>query len=51
MALILFEYKNKATKQLSDEALAQKCERIIQIEAGELVHNSTEEMANVAQRL
>jgi len=30
-----------------DEALAQKCERIIQIEAGELVHNSTEEMANV----
>jgi len=30
-----------------DEALAQKCERIIQIEAGELVQNSTEEMANV----
>ena len=30
-----------------DEALAQKCERIIQIEAGEMVHNSTEEMANV----
>lgn len=30
-----------------DEALAQKCERIIQIEAGELVKNSTEEMANV----
>lgn len=30
-----------------DEALAQKCESIIQIEAGELVHNSTEEMANV----
>ena len=30
-----------------DEALAQKCERIIQIEAGGLVHNSTEEMANV----
>ena len=30
-----------------DEALAQKCERIIQIEAGELVHNLTEEMANV----
>ena len=30
-----------------DEALAQKCERIIQIEAGELVHNSTEERANV----
>ncbi|WP_413402832.1 ABC transporter ATP-binding protein [Pseudoalteromonas sp. KJ71-7] len=30
-----------------DEALAQKCERIIQIEAGELVRNSTEEMANV----
>ena len=30
-----------------DEALAQKCERIIQIEAGELVQNSTEEMAKV----
>jgi putative ABC transport system ATP-binding protein len=30
-----------------DEALAQKCERIIQIEAGELIQNSTEEMANV----
>lgn len=30
-----------------DEALAQKCERIIQIEAGELAQNSTEEMANV----
>ncbi|WP_409425563.1 ABC transporter ATP-binding protein [Pseudoalteromonas sp. RW-H-Ap-1] len=30
-----------------DEALAQKCEHIIQIEAGELVRNSTEEMANV----
>ena len=30
-----------------DEALAQKCERIIQIEAGELGQNSTEEMANV----
>lgn len=30
-----------------DEALAQKCERIIQIEAGELVQNSTEEIANV----
>ena len=30
-----------------DEALAQKCERIIQIEAGGLGQNSTEEMANV----
>ena len=30
-----------------DEALAQKCERIIQIEAGELVQNSSEVMANV----
>lgn len=30
-----------------DEALAKKCERIIQIEAGQLVKNATQEMANV----
>ncbi|MGB5790304.1 MAG: ABC transporter ATP-binding protein, partial [Pseudoalteromonas nigrifaciens] len=30
-----------------DEALAQKCQHIIQIEGGRLVENSAEEIANV----